>query len=229
MNTLAERIKAALSQSGKTQADLVRATGAKAPSVSNWLSGRTKNLKGNNLVAAAALLGVNTEWLADGVGPQYPTLAGAKVKAVLHEDDAAGEVGRIPYWEARGSCGGGFLNYDQLPMGHLVKEASFFKKYGLRPQDAIAVYADGDSQADFIVDGDIVIFDTSKTSPRSGKIYLIDHPDGLRIKMLRRDIDGSWILGSRNPDKRKYPDERLQPDQMDLLKIHGEFVYRQGG
>ncbi|MNU46268.1 HTH-type transcriptional regulator PrtR [compost metagenome] len=229
MNTLAERIKSAMSQSGKTQADLVRATGAKAPSVSNWLSGRTKNLKGNNLVAAAALLGVNTEWLADGVGPQYPTLSGAKVKAVLHEDDTTEEVGLIPYWEARGSCGGGFLNYDQLPMGHLVKEASFFKKYGLRPQDAIAVYADGESQADFIVDGDIVIFDTSKTTPRSGKLYLIDHPDGLRIKQLRRDIDGSWILGSRNPDKHKFPDERVQPDQLDLLKIHGEFVYRQGG
>ncbi|SOE49097.1 hypothetical protein ODI_R1841 [Orrella dioscoreae] len=74
-----------------------------------------------------------------------------------------------------------------------------------------------------------MIFDTSKTEPRSGKIFLIDHPDGLRIKELRREIDGSWVLGSRNADKRRYPDERVDPEHASRLKIHGEFVYRQGG
>ena len=83
--------------------------------------------------------------------------------------------------------------------------------------------------ADFIVDGDIVIFDRSKIEPKSGKIFLIDHPDGLRIKQLRRQIDGSWLLESRNPDKRQFPDEVIQPSHADLLKIAGEFVYRQGG
>jgi phage repressor protein C with HTH and peptisase S24 domain len=139
------------------------------------------------------------------------------------------EVGMIEYWDARGSCGGGFLNYDQMPKGHLVKEHTFFQKFGVKPSNAFAIYADGDSMANFIVDGDIVIFDRSRATPQSGKIYAIDHPDGLRIKRLRRGIDGSWTLESDNPDKRAFPDERIEPDQMDLLKIHGEFVYRQGG
>lgn len=138
-------------------------------------------------------------------------------------------VGEIPYWSAKGSCGGGFLNYEQMPKGHLVKEITFFKKYDLKPDNAFAIYADGNSMADFIVDGDIVIFDKSKTEPQSGKIYAIDHPDGLRIKMLRRDIDGTWILESNNADKRMYPDERISPEHAELLKIHGRFVYRQGG
>ena len=69
MKTLSDRIKAALAQSGISQADLVRATGAKAASVSNWVGGRTKNLKGANLVNAARVLGVEEAWLANGVGP----------------------------------------------------------------------------------------------------------------------------------------------------------------
>jgi phage repressor protein C with HTH and peptisase S24 domain len=121
------------------------------------------------------------------------------------------------------------LNHDQLPAGHLVKEITFFTKYGVKPQNVFAIYADGDSMADFIVDGDIVIFDKTKTEPRNGKIFVIEHPEGLRIKQLRRDIDGSWILESKNIDKRSFPDERINPDQMELLKLRGQFVYRQGG
>lgn len=149
--------------------------------------------------------------------------------SVLSADETDKESGQIEYWDARGSCGGGFLNYDQLPKGHLIKEKPFFQRFNLKPENAIAVYADGDSMADFIVDGDIVIFDRSKQSPVSGEIFLIEHPDGLRIKTLRRGIDGSWVLESRNPDKRRFPDERIPPDNAELLKIHGQFIYRQGG
>jgi phage repressor protein C with HTH and peptisase S24 domain len=148
---------------------------------------------------------------------------------LVSEEDSTVPVGRIEYWKAKGSCGGGFLNYEELPKGHLVKEYTFFQKYNLKPENAFAIYADGDSMAEFIVDGDIVIFDKSKTQPRSGQIFCIQHPDGLRIKVLRRGIDGSWMLESKNPDKRLYPDERIPPGHEDLLKIRGEFVYRQGG
>lgn len=72
MNTLADRLKIALEAKGLKQIDLVKATGAKGSSVSNWLSGKTKNLKGDNLVKAASLLGVSIDWLADGIGEMTP-------------------------------------------------------------------------------------------------------------------------------------------------------------
>lgn len=134
----------------------------------------------------------------------------------------------IPYWDARGSCGGGALNFDQPPKGLLIKEKSWFDKYDCKPGECIVVYADGDSMADYICDGDMVFFNKSKTTPKSGKVYLIQHPDGLRIKQLRREIDGTWVLESRNPDKRRFPDERIAPGQSDLLVIVGEQFYRQG-
>jgi phage repressor protein C with HTH and peptisase S24 domain len=153
----------------------------------------------------------------------------AKTIGLSIATDEMQNTGEIQYWNVRGSCGGGFLNFEQMPKGHLIKESTFFSKYGLKPENAFAIYADGDSMAEFIIDGDIVIFDKSKTTPISGQIFAIEHPDGLRIKVLRRSIDGSWTLESKNADKRRYPDEVIQPGHAELLKIHGQFVYRQGG
>ena len=69
MQTLSERLQYAMQLANVSQADLARKTGAKGSSVSNWISGKTKNLKGNNLVLTAELLGVRTDWLASGTGP----------------------------------------------------------------------------------------------------------------------------------------------------------------
>lgn len=70
MNTLAERLKAALKGPPKiTQRQLAEACGIKPPSVNDWLTGKTKSLEGSNLLAASKLLKVNPTWLADGVGP----------------------------------------------------------------------------------------------------------------------------------------------------------------
>lgn len=142
---------------------------------------------------------------------------------------SAGYALEIEFMDVMGSCGGGALNLEAERRSPLMKEPQWFKRYGLRPQDALAVWADGDSMADFIVDGDIVIFDRSKTLPRSGKIFLLEHPDGLRIKRLRQQFDRSWIMESNNPDKRRYPDELVTAEQAEHLRVIGQFVYRQGG
>lgn len=58
-----------------TAADLARACQVKPPSVSNWLSGKTKTLKGESLTRAARKLGVSPAWLGLGDGPMKPTRA----------------------------------------------------------------------------------------------------------------------------------------------------------
>lgn len=144
-------------------------------------------------------------------------------------EDGDADVLRIPYYAARGSCGTGVIIWEAPPKGYLIKEPSFFQKYGVPPEHIAAVYADGNSNANFIVDGDIALFDTRRKEPRSGKLFLIEHPDGLRIKQLRRLVDGSWILECLNPDKIQFPDETIHPSQAEHLRIVGEFFYRQGG
>ena len=73
--TLAERITTAMERSGITQAELARACGVKPPSVNGWLSGKSKFLRGENLLKAAAVLGVSQQWLATGEGPMAAAVA----------------------------------------------------------------------------------------------------------------------------------------------------------
>jgi len=231
---------------GKRKIDFVRAMNPKggASMVSQHLSGH----RPISLIAAkeyAEWLGVTVAEISPSVALEMENLTSTKSAGtgmtiaqgqsgidpdytLVSADATESETGMIEYWNVRGSCGGGFLNFEEMPKGNLIKEASFFRKYNVKPENAFAIYADGDSMADFISDGDLVIFDKSKTTPISGQIFAIDHPDGLRIKTLRRLIDGTWILESRNPDKRKYPDEVIPPSSADLLKIRGLYLYRQG-
>ncbi len=71
MTTLASRLQAALStlHPPATQAELAKACGVSAPSVSDWFSGETRALKANSAAKAAAFLQVRLEWLLYGVGP----------------------------------------------------------------------------------------------------------------------------------------------------------------
>ena len=70
MNTLSERLKQAMEEAGAKQIDIARAAGIKPPSVADWLTGRTKNIRGANLVSVARFLNVSEAWLADGKLPK---------------------------------------------------------------------------------------------------------------------------------------------------------------
>lgn len=68
METLGERLEKALAASEKTQTELAAALGISKASVSDWITGKTKNIRMANLVTAAKILDVRTEWLASGKG-----------------------------------------------------------------------------------------------------------------------------------------------------------------
>ena len=71
MKTLAERLRYAMEvlPSKKIKGvELARAVGVKPPSVSDWLSGKSKTMEGENLLKASKFLKVNPAWLASGVG-----------------------------------------------------------------------------------------------------------------------------------------------------------------
>jgi len=116
-----------------------------------------------------------------------------------------------------------------MAVSHLIKEAGFFSKFGIRPENAFAIYADDDAMAEFIVNGDIVIFNKSKAEPRSGKIFAIENDGALYIRQLWVRNDSSWLLECRNPNKDLYPDQTIPECKISAYKICGEFVYRQGG
>lgn len=230
MDTIHTRIRALREQKGLSMEGLAKLVGVSWQTIQQWENGKMAP-KRARLDAVAQSLGTTPESLlfgdAQSTAGEGPN-ARHTGRTLIPHDQTDEPVGEIALWDARGSCGGGSINHEVSP-GLLVKEASFFRRFNLKPANAVAIYADGDSMADFIIDGDIVIFDRSRREPRSDRIFLLEHPDGLRIKQLHRETLGGWTLQSRNQDKAKYPDERISEADADSLKILGEFVYRQGG
>jgi transcriptional regulator with XRE-family HTH domain len=220
MDTLGNRMKEARARRGMSQARLAKLLGLGQSTIASIENGRNRG--SGSLVQIAAALAVSPLWLAEGKGPPD-----ADPAAALGAQLSTGRVYHVPIVPAPASCGGG--GRSSQPVGeYLVKDASFFTKRKLNPASAIAIQADGDAMADFIVDGDVVVFDTSRRDLETGRIFLIEHPAGLRIRQMRRDIDGSWVVGNRNPDKVRFPDERIAEDSTDRLKLLGTFVYREG-
>lgn len=68
MNTLAERVGAALSRPGITASKVAREVGITPSSVTQWKNGDTKNIASDILFDAARAFEVDPEWLATGKG-----------------------------------------------------------------------------------------------------------------------------------------------------------------
>ena len=68
MINLASRIKERMKAEGVTATMLAKHCDVAVPSVFGWLSGKTKQLSGMNLINASELLGVNPQWLHNGEG-----------------------------------------------------------------------------------------------------------------------------------------------------------------
>ncbi|WP_186015129.1 transcriptional regulator [Burkholderia gladioli] len=107
MTTLAERLEQAMKlPPEKKAADLARACRVRAPSVSDWLSGKTKKMEGANLLLAAEFLNVDPWWLATGEGrmerranapaPLRPSTLSEHTQALIDALSKADEVGLPP-------------------------------------------------------------------------------------------------------------------------------------
>jgi transcriptional regulator with XRE-family HTH domain len=116
MKTLAARLQHALDKRKKTAADLARAVPTTDSTVSQWLSGEIKSMRGGNLIAVCTFLNIEAQWLAAGKGPSglEEEHHGAVIAAeprmtsygVIVEGDEEEHV--IRQYEAGGSMGRGF-------------------------------------------------------------------------------------------------------------------------
>jgi transcriptional regulator with XRE-family HTH domain len=85
MYTLSTRLAEALDGPPKrSQLELSIACGVSAPSVNDWLSGKTKSVRSQYLLKAAKFLNVRFEWLATGLGNKYEPLAVREDQAIYN-------------------------------------------------------------------------------------------------------------------------------------------------
>lgn len=234
--TLGERIKYARKRlvPKMTQEALAKACGVSREAVSQWESGSSKSLTGENLVAAAKALQVRVEWLLNESGLMaeedravYGAFAAPVVSWSSPEDLPGEEFVELPRIRVKVSAGNGKILFeeDRHAQGQAFR-SDWIKRRQLRAEHLICVYAEGDSMEEVIHDGDSILIDTSQQVIQDGRVYALRYGDECRIKRLYKRPDGGLIIRSDNVSK--YPEVHVPADQLEHIAIIGRVVWHGG-
>ncbi len=171
LKTLAERLKYAMEVLPPKKikgVDLARAVGVKPPSVSDWLSGKSKTMEGENLLKAAKFLGVNPNWLATGSGAPTENnkqkIKDEELSNILFRDLSLHKIPVFDYVQA------GLwkeVSYD----GATPISYTFTDYLGANPEAVFSVIVQGQSMEPDFKEGDMLIVDTS-ISPKPGTFVI---------------------------------------------------------
>lgn len=237
-STVGARIKEQRIALGLSQKELSKQSGIAQPTISALERDAAKKTK--SIATVAHALHVNALWLQTGLGDPNTAAKGRVIQLATSISDTAGAGTsralefQIDVVASRGSCGGGGVgkrDIDEIvqALPPIIKDQAFFTSMGVEPSDVVAIVADGDAQANFIVHGDTVLICTARCDRLdSGVIYAIQTPRGLMLKRAIERADGHVILSCDNPDKDRYPSEEYTAEQAEKLIRIGRFLYRQG-
>ena len=199
----ASRLDRALSHYGIKQDRFRRSTVAKLfgvsiESVRKWLEGESLPQQ-KRTMQIAEKLGVRAQWLLTGEEPMV-------------SDDAASsspiaERVEIRIWDARGASGHGALNDQARVIGTLTFKKRSLSRKSINADAAEAFYVDGDSMMPRLQDGDAVLFDTSDTKLRDGKVYVFNWNGRDYVKRLRF-YEGRWHISSDNKADPEWRDDK---------------------
>ena len=205
---LSDRLKIAMQFSGLSQADLARACGVKPPSIHGWLSGKSKFLRGENLLSAAAALGVSQKWLATGLGAMIaepPTLSepstGVTVRyAYRHGIIQGGNNGFIECVEPS--------QQDPEPVAYAST---------MRDEQAYAVKVRGNSMEPAVMQGWDVIASPNRPAqpPDLCVVYFTDGRKALKRFLWQRD--GLICLESLHVEHKKMTEQASDILRMDKV------------
>jgi phage repressor protein C with HTH and peptisase S24 domain len=111
----------------------------------------------------------------------------------------------------------------------LVFRRGWLRRMEVQLAGLFIIFADHDDMAPHISSGDVVLFDASQCKPEDKQIYLIQRADGaISLKRMIRQMSGSWVIRSDNPDKNLYQDEVVSEAVMAGLPILGKVIWRGG-
>lgn len=197
---MARLMKGCIANSGGalTQESVGAAVGVSQGQISHWTDGRLP-VPVKRAPALAAALGIDDP---ARISVAYRQAFGA----------ASGESGwpEVLGYKVSASLGDGAVPDEYAETHKLKFRAESLRKKRLNPNKLGVVYGRGDSMAPTIKNGDAILFDTTDTAPRDGKLYVISYDGELYAKRLM-ELDGMWYAASDNQERHK--PVRLNPER----------------
>lgn len=239
METLADRIASRLAELQRMHPEqkinpawLARKVNLSSTSISKWMSGSTQELKGENLLKAAAALECTPEWLNSGKPPKStgaadPGLIPDGASIVTYETVDELDPDRyvlVDRYDVQLSAGCGNIQWVINKKDPLSFRGRWFQVKRLDPKACKALYVRGRSMEPKLEDWDTVLIDTSQTQIVDGEIYAVCLEDEFYIKTLSR-IPGGVKLISENPE---FDTFEVTGEQLNRLRILGKKVWRGG-
>ncbi|WP_180296950.1 S24 family peptidase [Snodgrassella alvi] len=228
MKTLSERIKYRLNELNKTQAGLCRYCKIKAPSVSKWLSGMTKTLKGENLLRAAEYLECDPDWLATGKGFWHLNVANSSEQATQNENL---EYQAIPEFELL-AITPLFLNefiistsdiQSSISSIHYTEE-QYRRMFGAKePQNLRITNIKADNMSGTLEPGDLVFVDTSIIKYDGDGIYLFVFSNHLHLKRVQMVGNTLMVIS----DNSKYQTWSITQKDKSNMNVLGKVLISQ--
>lgn len=219
-----ERVSLAIEHSGKTKTAIATACGVTPSSVTQWTTGETASIKPENLFALASETGVSAKWIATGEGSPEPYRPRSNIHAWEAPDDLPdSQFIIVPRVEVSFSAGSGQMVIEEIEkdQGNAYR-MEWIRRRRLNPKKLYDFILKGDSMEPTLPDGSKVTLDLSNTAIQDGKIYGIRYGEELRIKRIFKRFDGGLVIRSDNASK--YPEESVDPEQLEHITIIGRYV-----
>lgn len=238
MTSLAERLTLAMAGPPKvSQAELARACGISPPSVSDWLSGKTKSMDGANLLKAAKRLQVRPEWLADG---SLPMQADAASKSVAEPErppysprSLAAKLARpttfmVPRLDVRAGQGNGVMIRDVVEIiDHVeINVAELCRVRGISvtsPANLRIITGYGPSMRPTFDHLDQLLIDTGIADIKVDDIYCLEDDEELYIKRLQR-VPGRKNTFLMISDNKDFENFTIEDPLRSGFRVHGRVV-----
>lgn len=228
--TLAERIRAAIADSGRTKAEIAGACGVTPQALTGWE--KTGKVTKYNLVLLSRLTGKPIQFFLDEEWDHAPA-PGDPLRPIVEwssvEDlDPAQHVvlPRLEVYLAAGSGAGHRVaeEPEQAPLGQAFR-ADFVKRRGWSPKTHYSMLVRGASMEPTVPDGASVVIDISDRKVRSGMIYAV-RIDATAEPMLKRlhKLPGGFLRVESDNRAPQFAAFEVRPDDLDGFEIIGRAV-----
>lgn len=224
METIGQRIKRLREDKGWTQRDLGARANCSAGAIGNVEAGTRERPR--NLLDIANALGVDPYYLETGNTSQHSSFAppGSGVAVYSNEDELGDSYVWIDRFDLALSAGTGELQWVVHEKDPIAFRSRFFEAKRLSSRDCRALYVRGKSMEPYLMDGDTVLIDTSKTQPEDGEIFAVYFDDQYWIKAINIIPNGIRLV-SLNP---AFTPIDVTGDQLESVKIIGKKMWRGG-